>query len=645
MDNKSRVDDDLLKEAGDSVDAKADEEIPALPIDKSDDVVPESLGQNDGEDASPDRTDAAQAETAPEPAAQTECEIDSEPWNESENVPATECSETGNNPKPVALPDEEACKEQGKKKTFSKGILIFLFVFASAIALVIAYVCTHAILGDIFGKHEIYSSGTREINLSGSDYENYSQLSKVSKLEVIDLTNSTFSDLADLYGCKRIKTVILAGKEMEAQDCIDFFQKVPGARIICKVKIGDQLYDYDTKQIKVESADGKTQKLYAALRSLEELDLTACDVNDETYQYLHEMLINCEIIIRTEICGKEYTTDSESVVFDGEISDRDAKRIHYFNYLKLVDIKNCTNPDRINSFLSAHSELRVNRPVDLLGKRVGTEDEIVDLRGSKYTLKEVKAALEEKLPELKKLKKIDMCGCGLSNSEMEQLCKAYPDIKFVWMVHFKRWSVRTDAVVFSTLNGDGYEFYDQNDYAPVFKYCTDLIALDLGHSLIYDISPIASMKNLRAVILTDNKIHNISAFSNLKDLEFIEINVNRVESAEPLRNLNKLKYIDFWSSKSMTNLEPLYNHKELKLAIFHRTVSLAERRRFMKSNPDCETYFKVDTVKTTTNRAWRTNPYRKKLKTAFKNWKNVVGFDEKTGNYIFDYDTDQYSIM
>ena len=526
-----------------------------------------------------------------------------------------------------------------------KKLIAALVVVSVIMSLSVFFICTHAVLGNVFGGHEIFFTSTEKINLSGSDYKDYSPLSKVKSLEVIDLTNSSFTGLSDLYGCKNLKKVILKGKVMEAEDCIDFYRNVPGAILVSKVRINGQIYDSDIAELKAEGADKETQRLFAALGNLAKLDMTSCEVDDDTYQYLSGALSDCQIVIRTEIGGKEYKTNAGSIAIDGKVTAADAQRVGFFRNLELLDIKNCANPEMLNDYISAHPGVKVNRPFALLGKTVGTEDEVADLRGSKYTLDEVKEALDKNLPKLSRLKKIDMCGCGLSNSEMEQLCAAYPDIKFVWIVHFKRWSVRTDAVVFSTLNGNGYEIYDQNDYAPVFKYCTDLIALDLGHSLIYDISPIASMTKLGAVILTDNKIHNISAFSNLKDLEFIEMNVNRVESAEPLRNLQKLKYMDFWSSKAMTDLEPLYHHKELQLAIFHRTVSQAERKRFRDSNPDCDTYFTVDTQKTTTNRAWRTNPYRKKVKKAFKNWKYVVGFNEKTGKYIFDFDTDQYSIM
>ena len=645
MDNKDSYSlDDCLNELEDANHLNSPQEVPdpaqmncgqAVPSEEECPIEP-----SDGQGETPQESDTAEEEVssdAEEAHSGNDSEADSDDTAKADSDEAVETQA-------VAEPRKtDSAKCSGKKSNRRKAILIFALVSVAA-ACVCAYLHTHAILGNLFGRHEIYSSKTTEINLSGSDYKDYSQLSKVKSLEVIDLTNSSFVSLSDLYGCRRLKKIILTGRELSAEDCAAFYRQAPDAHVVCSVNINGQVYDSGITQLKAEKSDANTQKLYAALNRLEVLDMTACDVSDDTYQVLDQAIPDCNIIVRTNINGTEYSTDIASLTVEGELTQKDAEHIGWLKSLEVLDIRKCTNPDLLKDFLAQHPDVRLNNPIELLGKMVGTEDEFVDLRGEKYTFDQVRDALAETLPKMKSLKKIDMCGCGLTNDQMEQLCKAYPDIKFVWIVHFKRWSVRTDAVVFSTLNGNGMEYYNQNDYAPVFKYCTDLRALDLGHSLITDISPIASLKKLRAVILTDNKIHRITAFSELKDLEFIEMNVNRVESASPLKNLENLKYIDFWSSMNMTDLSPLYHHDQLRIAILHRTVPSAERERFRKSNPDCKTFFTVD-YKLSTNQTWRSNPYRKKIKVAFKNWKYVVGFNEETGEYIFDYDTDQYSIM
>jgi Leucine-rich repeat (LRR) protein len=551
---------------------------------------------------------------------------------------------------PVKTAPQEKPKPR-KKGSGAKTAAFFLLIIILTLTLgVVFYLKTNLIFGSLFGEHVIYPYGTKEINLSGSDYEDYSGLSGMKSLEVIDLTNSSFKNLSDLYGCGKLRKIILADRELRAEDCIELYRRLPDAELVCRINVNGEVYDSDVKSIKVENADSEGQRLYAALRSLKSLDMTACDVSDDTFQSLAEELPKCIIIVRTTVCGKEYTTDEQALRLSGELTADDVLRIGYFRNLNTIDLGKCKNAGLLDDFLAANPDIKLSRIIDFLGKSVSTADDFVDLRGSKYTLEQVKAGLDEVLPQMNSLKKIDMCGCGLSNSDMEKLCAAYPDIKFVWMIHFVKWYVRTDAVAFSSLNSIGKSVYTQDDYAPLFKYCTDLVALDLGHSRITDISGIASMKNLRAVILTDNKITDISAFAQLKKLELIEMNAtNKVKSVEPLRDLPNLKYINLWGSMGITDLSPLYNHENLKIVIFERTIDKEEQERFIKSNPNCDTYFKVDSNKVSTNPAWRNNPARKKLKEFLcyndqydMMWRYVTGFDEETGEYIIDYNSDQY---
>ena len=189
-----------------------------------------------------------------------------------------------------------------------KKLIAALVVVSVIMSLSVFFICTHAVLGNVFGGHEIFFTSTEKINLSGSDYKDYSPLSKVKSLEVIDLTNSSFTGLSDLYGCKNLKKVILKGKVMEAEDCIDFYRNVPGAILVSKVRINGQIYDSDIAELKAEGADKETQRLFAALGNLAKLDMTSCEVDDDTYQYLSGALSDCQIVIRTEIGGKEYKT-------------------------------------------------------------------------------------------------------------------------------------------------------------------------------------------------------------------------------------------------------------------------------------------------------------------------------------------------
>ena len=550
---------------------------------------------------------------------------------------------------------KDAKPETTKKQAPKKGkpmaaILTAAAVLLAGIAFGVLFLNTHVLLGELFGKHEFVSLGTKELDLSGSDYNDYSRLSRLKSMDTVNLTNSPFSNLSDLYGCSHLKRVILADRILSADNCIDFYRQLPDAQLVCSVDINGQVYHSEVKKIKLLAVDSESIKKYAALTRLEKIDMTEANVSQEAVKVAYETFPDCVILANLTVNNNEYRTDAELVKLSGILTNKDIAALEYFKNLKKIDVMECSNPELINPFLEAHSEIRLNAPLKILGKTVGTDDELIDLRGRKYSYTYFKNALDEALPKLTSVKKIDMCGCGLTNREMEQLCEAYPKIKFVWMVHFGVWNLRTDAVAFAALNSNGMERYSQDDYAPLFKYCTDLRALDLGHSLITDISAVSSLKKLRAIILTDNKIKDISAFSELKELEFIEMNAtNKIPTLEPLRNLKNLKYINLWGSDGITDLSPLYHHDQLQIVIFDRAVPNEERERFIESNPNCNVSFKVDySLGLTTTKDWRDNPYRQRLKKAFKtdkaffNWRYITGFDEETGEYIVDYSSNQY---
>lgn len=483
-------------------------------------------------------------------------------------------------------------KNPGKKHTKAAIIALLVVLVLSAASITVWQVYDNYVLvGDVFGIHQIYSRNVSEVDLSGSDIEDFSGLTRLDKLETIDLTNTSLKDFSVLYGCKSLNNVILSDRTIPADKCIEFYNELPNTKLVCKVIIGENTYDSQVSELKLDGLIDDELSSVAALRWLKTLDLTGSDVSNAKYDYLHQKLPEC--LIKRNV--------------------------------KILDV-------------TAESTVS-----------------FIDLRGYKYSFDEFKAAFDENLKYFPNLKKVDMCYCGLSDDEMAELNNTYSGIKFVWIVNVAggRWKVRSDAKVFATLNAkvDLDKQYTEKDFDSLYKYCTELVALDVGHNFNRDISEMANLKKLRAIILTDNLVTDVSCFAEMKDLEFIEANAsNRIKSVEPLKDLPKLKYINFYSNKPATDLSPLYNHDNLELCIFHASVAGEERKRFRASNPNCKTYFTVDIGDDpehpiTTNKAWRDIPYREKVKEAFANWKYVVDFNEETGEYIFDWNTDQYRVI
>lgn len=151
------------------------------------------------------------------------------------------------------------------------------------------------------------------------------------------------------------------------------------------------------------------------------------------------------------------------------------------------------------------------------------------------------------LDSLPNLKRIYMIGCGLTNAEYAALQDSHPNVRIIWEINLNYWTLRTDAVGFTTFNSAGQSWWMTNEDAYYLRYCTDMVALDLGHNRVTDLSFLQYMPNLKVLLLVDNleridesgRMVHISDFSWLKycpKLRYLEIFVSDA------KDLSFLKY-------------------------------------------------------------------------------------------------------
>lgn len=191
--------------------------------------------------------------------------------------------------------------------------------------------------------------------------------------------------------------------------------------------------------------------------------------------------------------------------------------------------------------------------------------------------------LEESLLLVPGLKAADLSYCNLSYEALAKLREemAPRGIKIIWTVSLNYgYAVRTDAQVFSTLHSSKDARLENKD-VDCLRYCTDLIALDLGHNWIIDAGFLEPLKNLRVLILADNRIEDLSCLKG-KPLEYLEIfnthirDLSFLEGCDTLLDLNIcLTYV--------SDLSPLYHLKNLKRvwAGNNERITLKERKRFL----------------------------------------------------------------
>ena len=176
----------------------------------------------------------------------------------------------------------------------------------------------------------------------------------------------------------------------------------------------------------------------------------------------------------------------------------------------------------------------------------------------------------ERLPNLERLIMVD---CGLDNEGYAALQDRHPDIKIVWEIILSHWTIRTDSVAFSTYKTTDEEFYMDNDEAYYLKYCNELVALDLGHNYVSDLSFLEYMPDLKILILVDNvkykegetlrHLTDLSELQYVPKLRYLEIFANNVSDFSFMQYLTELEDLNI-SYNSVSSIEYMTNLPHLK---------------------------------------------------------------------------------
>ena len=262
-------------------------------------------------------------------------------------------------------------------------------------------------------------------------------------------------------------------------------------------------------------------------------------------------------VLTYPVSGGEFREDSEAIDVSGCPLEGDIlSELSKFESLRYVDLSGTgANVSTLIGLKKAFPDTVFHAEVELGGETFDSEVEEIDLNSKNVGDFDL---FFESTALFNNLKKLELCDCGFSNEQMEKLRGAYPDTKFVWRVYLGKWSLRTDAVVFSVLimANDKYTPMTSDDIQ-VLKYCTDLQALDIGHQAVNDLSVIGDyLTELRVLILADNQITDLSPLSKLKHLHYLEIFVNQVTDLSPLADCRELVDLNI-SYNRVSDIEPL----------------------------------------------------------------------------------------
>ena len=218
------------------------------------------------------------------------------------------------------------------------------------------------------------------------------------------------------------------------------------------------------------------------------------------------------------------------------------------------------------------------------------------------------------LQEFPNLKKVDMFATQVTKNQVSMLEEALPDVQFGWTMQLMKYKnkhlVRSDAEAFSTLHGVCPN-HRSEEFA-LLKYCTNMLALDLGHNNLTDITFLLNMPRLRVLILGENqKLRDISVLAELQDLEYLELFTCGIKDISPLTKLPRLIDLNL-ANNSVKDWRPLKEMKQLKRLWISglcgkKALTAEERQELEEALPDTVIMYKGKP----TDNGWRTDPKTK----------------------------------
>ncbi len=206
------------------------------------------------------------------------------------------------------------------------------------------------------------------------------------------------------------------------------------------------------------------------------------------------------------------------------------------------------------------------------------------------------------------LAEVVMADAPYKLSDMKALLADYPQICFTWTVRENGMTFRPGATAYSTLKGRQDPRYKAEDLALVLEYCPDLLALDVGHNDVSDLSFLKNWPNLRRLIVIDSKtpLTDLSPLADLDDLEYVELFMQNITDLSPLAGKTKLLDLNLCHN-DITDLTPLYScvHLERLWISANPHLTQEEIDRFRQALPEC----KVEAKEwQSTGAGWRNHP-------------------------------------
>lgn len=376
-----------------------------------------------------------------------------------------------------------------------------------------------------------YSADTKTVTVSSLTEADVLALDHLPQLHTVDATHCT--DYAAL---------------MQLQ------QRRPECQVLYRVSIGAaRCSSQDTEVTLTDASAAALEQALSCLPNLETVTLEGALPSAEELIQLQNTFPDVNFRFTLKVGGQTLSSDTNKIDLSGaSVSFGELEQalplLSKVTEVNLLDTGLTDN--ELKELAGSFPEVFFLCTMDFSGKPYRTDSTEIDITNCTTTVEEVEALL----PFFPNLNWLDMSWCGIPDEEMDALNRRYPDIKILWSMQIGLVTLRTDAIYFfpAAINEMNLP---SNEELKKLRYCTDMIAVDIGHSKATECEWVEYMPHLKYLILADTKITDLTPLSSLKELIYLELFSMDLHDYSPLLECTALQDLNI--SSTYADPEPL----------------------------------------------------------------------------------------
>lgn len=363
-----------------------------------------------------------------------------------------------------------------------------------------------------------YSGTAMQITLGGITEEELALLGYLPKLNTVTVTGGeaeTLKRLRDYCGEKEIAFRLQLGGEVVSENAV------------------------------IAAVDGTTNEelnLLQLMPKLKQLHLTEPEADAEKLLQLEKNIPGVTVTWEKTVLGKTFSNDATEI--------------------DLTDIIALGEGQKLGD--KTAYQYGLDYPVQGTQEEVATAVKVTKYHPLPDKTDETKALIEQieaAMEYFPNAEKLVMLGSTMHNEAMADFRERHrEEYKVVWTVQCGYVATRSDAEFFMPVKYHVYYLNDAEAYN--LRYCEDIVALDIGHMAVSDISFVEFMPKLEYLILAHTGIRYIEPIRSCKNLKFLEVDWTGIQDLSPLLDCTGLE--DLNVGNTGVDLSPLKEMTWLK---------------------------------------------------------------------------------